>query len=396
MNDRPNPFRPGDGAEPPYLAGRERELDAFDDVLRSTRDGNMKNVLLYGPRGVGKTVLLGRLASMCRGRGFLPVRWRMGGPRDADPDKFANSLERAVRGAMGPPGAEGGGRSPGPPAAGAPRPPHGGGAGVPMADRLADYLVKSWGAMAERGYEGAALLLDDFPAAGGAGGGRYTLGDFIAAVNEAQMRGCRYSAALSGLPALAKSVARGPSYAGRMFKPVRVACLAGPDARDALVRPLDGTGRRISPALARAVAGDTKGHPYSVQYFAREILRRTDRDGVGMRDYGPAREGILRSLYDGLFGRRAAGLAPGERETLRRMAAIPGDRLRPAHIAEAAGASRGAISSRLRRLEEKGAVCRNDLGLYELALPLLRQYLEAGSPAPAPCSGRAGGRGPQG
>lgn len=55
-----NLFRPGDGGRPPYLAGRGRELQAVEPMaadLRANRSPSA-NVILYGPRGNGKTVLL--------------------------------------------------------------------------------------------------------------------------------------------------------------------------------------------------------------------------------------------------------------------------------------------------------------------------------------------------
>lgn len=57
------PFRPGFGGEPPYLAGREVEqelLRGYLDML-SEREAPSTAVILVGPRGNGKTVLLGWL-----------------------------------------------------------------------------------------------------------------------------------------------------------------------------------------------------------------------------------------------------------------------------------------------------------------------------------------------
>lgn len=51
-----NPYRPGAGHMPPHLAGREREHAEFDQLLR--QDPVLKNLILTGLRGVGKTVLL--------------------------------------------------------------------------------------------------------------------------------------------------------------------------------------------------------------------------------------------------------------------------------------------------------------------------------------------------
>lgn len=53
-----NPFRPGAGHPPPYLAGREEEKREFARLLGQSP--MMTNLVLTGLRGVGKTVLLDR------------------------------------------------------------------------------------------------------------------------------------------------------------------------------------------------------------------------------------------------------------------------------------------------------------------------------------------------
>src|ERR1700741_2142140 len=51
-----NPFRPGAGHMPPYLAGRQHETSEFRRLLLQTTI--FENLVLTGLRGVGKTVLL--------------------------------------------------------------------------------------------------------------------------------------------------------------------------------------------------------------------------------------------------------------------------------------------------------------------------------------------------
>ena len=55
-----DPFRPGEGRLPPHLAGREREQAIFRKFLDDLRAGDPapSSVVLYGPRGNGKTALL--------------------------------------------------------------------------------------------------------------------------------------------------------------------------------------------------------------------------------------------------------------------------------------------------------------------------------------------------
>ncbi len=60
-----NPFRPGDGQRPPYLAGRESEQGWLGKILAEISAGRppAANMVMYGPRGMGKTVLLNWLAN---------------------------------------------------------------------------------------------------------------------------------------------------------------------------------------------------------------------------------------------------------------------------------------------------------------------------------------------
>src|SRR5258707_4402356 len=54
-----NPFRPGAGHMPLYLAGREKETGEFKKLL--TQEIILENLILTGLRGTGKTVLLDTL-----------------------------------------------------------------------------------------------------------------------------------------------------------------------------------------------------------------------------------------------------------------------------------------------------------------------------------------------
>src|ERR1700687_3267601 len=68
-----NPFRPGMGLEPPYLADRRDQLERFGRYLAGFPDFP-RNLRLTGLRGVGKTVLLQRYADTAIERGWGGVR----------------------------------------------------------------------------------------------------------------------------------------------------------------------------------------------------------------------------------------------------------------------------------------------------------------------------------
>jgi hypothetical protein len=64
-----NPFRPGAGQRPLYLAGRSKEQDMFSKSLG--QNPVMRNVIISGLRGVGKTVLLENLKSIAQTQNWL-------------------------------------------------------------------------------------------------------------------------------------------------------------------------------------------------------------------------------------------------------------------------------------------------------------------------------------
>ena len=66
-----NPFKPGAGHMPPYLAGRTNEQDEFRKALRQKTI--LENVILTGLRGVGKTVLLETLKPIAKQASWLWV-----------------------------------------------------------------------------------------------------------------------------------------------------------------------------------------------------------------------------------------------------------------------------------------------------------------------------------
>jgi hypothetical protein len=66
-----NPFRPGAGHMPPYLAGREDEKKEFARLIKQTTI--LENLVLTGLRGVGKTVLLETLKPIAQAEGWLWV-----------------------------------------------------------------------------------------------------------------------------------------------------------------------------------------------------------------------------------------------------------------------------------------------------------------------------------
>ena len=69
-----NLFHPGTGRIPPYLAGRDVEKARFDAVVRNLSNGVAADgdMIVYGPRGNGKTAMLRHFTDNCVCDGIRP------------------------------------------------------------------------------------------------------------------------------------------------------------------------------------------------------------------------------------------------------------------------------------------------------------------------------------
>ncbi len=87
-------FRPGDGGIPPYLAGRKREQEHFQRCVRDMKDRQpiSQNMIVYGPRGNGKTALLGYLQreTLREEKDKLDILWET-------PDEMGTLIELSAR-----------------------------------------------------------------------------------------------------------------------------------------------------------------------------------------------------------------------------------------------------------------------------------------------------------
>lgn len=71
----PNPFNPGAGRKPPYLAGRDDIILSIKSDMRQVYDNaeGMRPVVISGLRGMGKTVLLGELAELAKSQDWIVI-----------------------------------------------------------------------------------------------------------------------------------------------------------------------------------------------------------------------------------------------------------------------------------------------------------------------------------
>ena len=91
-----NPFTPGAGYLPPQLAGRNQVIEDGEVVaLRTKLQRAERGLMLIGPRGVGKTVLLKCLSEHARENGIVPVISEIRNDK-SDLEELAQKLKEAL------------------------------------------------------------------------------------------------------------------------------------------------------------------------------------------------------------------------------------------------------------------------------------------------------------
>jgi hypothetical protein len=388
-----NPFRPGMGLEPPYLADRGEQLDRFRRYLGGFPEFP-RNLRLTGLRGVGKTVLLQRYAGAAQERGWAVIS-REWSEHLRDERAFTlalvNDCRQAAQQAAGAQRLKAAAasaighslellgslsvsldgitvtlRSPG-------RRPE---ASPVSESQLFEAVASACRAVTAAGGSGILLCYDeahvvrDSPATR-----QFPLNTLLAVTARLQRERIALMLVLCGLPTLTENLARAKSYSERMFQAEELDRLRPPEDVYAFTRPLEAAGRRHASSLAAAVASDARGYPFFIQFFGAHLWESSPwPTSLTAGDYLRSRPAMLSALDRAFFDARFARTSPVERRLLQAIAshgeAAP---LKP--VINALRISNGATQRLMSRLADKGLVYRPERGVVAFAVPLFGEYL---------------------
>ncbi|HXV93948.1 MAG TPA: ATP-binding protein [Pseudonocardia sp.] len=389
-----NPFAPGAGQRPPELAGRDRELDAFEIVLeRVARGRPERSLVLTGLRGVGKTVLLGELRSMAGragwGAGKIEARpeadlrrplsaalhraIREIAVQHRDPERVDDVLGVLKAFAMraAPDGAKLRDRwQPG--------------IDVPVKAGRADSgdieidlveLFTEVAALAADVGAGIALLVDEMQDLR-----PDDVSALCAACHELSQSRAPLVVVGAGLPHLPAVLSASKSYSERLFRYVRIGRLDRADADHALLAPAHREGASFDTDALDALFDASGGYPYFVQAYGKAAWDAAPRNPISAVDVKMAAPEAEAELAVGFFGSRYERATPAEREYLRAMAELSDGRDEPVHtagIAEHLSRRASSLSPARDNLIKKGLVYSAQRGQIAFTVPHFGRYLLA-------------------
>jgi hypothetical protein len=391
-----NPYAPGAGQRPPELAGRSRELDAFDVVLeRVARGRPERSLVLTGLRGVGKTVLLNTLRSAAIGRlwgtgkiearpdqslrrpvsGALHMAIRELAPHHRDPDRVDEVL--GVLKAFALRSNDGNAKlrdrwTPGidvPPARGR---ADSGDIEIDLVELFTDAA-----SLATDVGTGIALFIDEMQDLSAT-----DVSALCAACHELSQLGAPLIVVGAGLPHLPAVLSAAKSYSERLFRYQRIDRLDRDAADLALGVPAEREDVEYEPDALDMLYEKSGGYPYFVQAYGKATWDHAPQSPITADDVKVAAPEAEVELAVGFFGSRFERATPAEREYMRAMAALsndPGNDMDAAvptsDIATSLGRKPASLSPARDALIKKGLIYSGERGTVAFTVPHFGRYL---------------------
>lgn len=395
MQEFENPFRPGAGQRPPYLAGRQEEQGEFIKALE--QPAVIQNLIITGLRGVGKTVLLESFKPLAIDRGWLWVGTDLSESASLSEHNMSirimtdiaslmsgftvSEVTRAVVGFKGQdekiplkadfallkhiyditPGLD--------------------------SDKLKAVLsnvaelVKSSSAKGIiLAYDEAQILRDQTSEK------QFPLSLLLETIQYLQRQKYPVLLLLTGLPTLFASLVEARTYAERMFHIINLDRLGKEDSREAIAIPIKQAEcpvRFTMEAIGDIVAY-SGGYPYFIQFICKEAFDsyiQQQKAGIGNPSISLGE--IVRKLDTDFYAGRWSRITDRQRDLMKTIAQLPtaNEEFTVQNIAEMSRSalekpfSPSHIIQILAKLEDLGLIYKNRHGKYSFAVPLLPDFI---------------------
>ncbi len=385
MDPRRNPYAPGAGTPPPELAGRDDIIERASVALYRIANGRAaRSLILYGLRGVGKTVLLHRIQLDAEDEGYFPVM--IEAPEDRSLPAILGPALRAtlIRMSRGEAAKKALQKALGALASFARS------AKIKYEDvefnvdfeavkgvadsgdletDLTDLLRSVGEAAAERG-SAAILFIDELQYVPGE-----QLGALISALHYANQRQLPITLVAAGLPQLLGHMGRAKSYAERLFEFVPVGPLDPASARRALYIPAEQEGVEFEPNAINEIVERTQGYPYFLQEWGKHAWSEASASPITHDDAVRATAVALAELDASFFRVRFDRLTPAEKRYMRAMAELGPGPHRSGEIADVLGQKMSAVAPVRNRLIGKGMIYSPSHGDTAFTVPLFDSFM---------------------
>ncbi|MEN6412913.1 MAG: AAA family ATPase [Veillonellales bacterium] len=382
-----NPYTPGAGLVPNYLAGRDDTIAEATEVIAYVAHGYpARSIVYYGLRGVGKTVLLNKIEDIADDNDVLYEHIEVS---EHSSFKIAISLhiqklikqmsvkEQAkgyVQKAMGilkafkitysPEGEVSIGLNEDVAAA----------VGISDTGNFVNDLTElfvSMGTLAKNSDSSVCLFIDEM---------QFLKDDefeaLITALHRVNQKGLPVTLFAAGLPKIAKIAGDIKSYAERLFSFVSIDSLTQAAAKLALVEPAKKVGVTFTEKAIDEILRITEGYPYFLQEYGKQVWNFINDKEIDITAVKAAYPIFEKSLDDSFFKVRYDRATPREKEFMLAMVECGDLPCTIAEIADKMHAKVQKISPLRAQLIYKGFIYATSYGEVDFTVPQFNRYLK--------------------
>lgn len=386
MDPRRNPYAPGAGTPPPELAGRDEIMERASIALHRIAHGRAaRSLIFYGLRGVGKTVLLHRIATQAEADEMTAVFIESPEGRSL-PSVLGPALRTALIRMSRKEAAKAALKR-----AGAALASFVKAAKVKYQDielsidldaevGLADSgdleadlteLLVCLGESAATQQTALVLIIDEL---------QYVpeeqLAALITALHRASQKQLPITLVAAGLPQLLGQMGRAKSYAERLFEFVPIGALDPESARRALCVPAEQEGAGFTDDAIDEIITRTEGYPYFLQEWGKHAWAEADAAPIDLEDATRATEVALAELDASFFRVRYDRLTPSEKRYMRAMAELGPGPHRSSDIGDVLQKSVNSVAPVRAKLILKGMIYSPAHGDTAFTVPLFDGFMK--------------------
>ena len=380
----PNPYRPGAGMSPAYLAGRDNTINEAQNILQAINYGySARSVVYYGLRGVGKTVLLNYIETLADEMD-LPSEYMEIAERDRSFHsqialhiyKLINRLsllkniESHIKKALSilkaftiKYGCDDISIEVNP------------ANGISDTGNLANDMTELFlalGVIAQKQNKGVVLFIDEI---------QYIKDDEFEALMEAIHRTNQKNYPIvifsAGLPKIAKIAGDVKSYAERLFDFIEIDSLNNEEAKLALIEPAKRFQINYTDEAVNKIIEITQGYPYFLQEYGKWVWEcKKEESIIDIKIVNKAYDKFEQSLDKAFFKVRHDRATAREIEFMTAMVACEKLPCSTKEIANIMGESIQAISPLRAQLIHKGFIYAAKRGEVDFTVPQFDKYLK--------------------
>jgi hypothetical protein len=385
-----NPFKPGAGHKPPYLAGRQEEELEFRELLKQTVV--LKNLILTGLRGVGKTVLLESLKPIAIDAGWVMVGTDLSESASISEENLAmrvlTDISLVTSGVSLNTGTQN---------VGFMQPPttvnlnyaslrkiYNETPGL-VSDKLKFVLEYVWNIIKQFNKRGVIFAYDEAQnLSDRANKEQYPLSLILDVFASIQKKEIPFMLVLTGLPTLFPTLVEARAYTERMFRVITLGRLSLEATREAISVPIEKAGCPVTfdAESIDSICRMSGGYPYFIQFICKEVYDRWIQQLDEGEDTVVPQQELVQKLDSDFYAGRWAKVTDRQKHLLQIIAKLPNhdSEFAVQDIVEASKTGSKPFSSShvgqmLSTLNQAGLVYKNRYGKYSFAVPMFGDFI---------------------